>query len=55
MSLMCNYVHSKPILEVTDGLPGVGDALTCRPCSSLLLIMEDARKMDLPAQMLLEI
>lgn len=29
------------ILEVTDGLPDVGAALTCRPHSSLLLVMED--------------
>lgn len=29
------------IQEVTDGLPDVGAALTCRPHSSLLLVMEE--------------
>lgn len=49
MSLICNYVHRKPLLEVTDELPDVGAALTCRPCSSLLLLTEDARDLGLPA------
>lgn len=49
MSLICNYVHRKPVLEVTDGLPDVGAALTCRPCSSLLLLTEDVRDLGLPA------
>lgn len=45
---MCNYVQRKPILEVTDGLPDVGAAVTCRPRLSLLLETEDAGDLDLP-------
>lgn len=50
MRIMCNYVQRKPDLGITDGLPDVGAGLTCRPHSSLLLRMEDARDLDLPAQ-----
>lgn len=50
ISLICDYVQRKTILEVTDGLPDVGVALTCWPHSPLLLLMEYARYLDLLTQ-----